>query len=59
MIMDKIVERNVCGTCRHSNLIIGTDGQIALNICEIGSEAVNESGGLTVCSDWTARRRKE
>lgn len=55
--MDRTVEMNVCGTCRHSNLIIGTDGQIALNICEIGSEAVNRNGGLTTCEDWTARRR--
>lgn len=56
--MERIVEMNVCGTCKYSNLIIGPDGQIALNICRIGSEAVNESGGLTLCSDWTSRREK-
>ena len=56
--MEEIVEYNVCGTWKHSNLIIGTEGEIILNICEIGSKAVNETGGLTICKDWTSRRKK-
>lgn len=55
--MDRIVEMNVCGTCEHSNLIIGEKGEIALNICDIDSKAVNKTGGLTSCRDWTLRRK--
>ena len=56
--MEEIVEYNVCGVCEHSNLIFDIDGEVALNICRIGSKAVNKDGGLTVCRDWTARRKR-
>lgn len=55
--MDRIKELNVCGTCKHSHLIPDINGEIALNICRIGSEAVNKDGGLTYCIDWTPRRK--
>ena len=43
--MDRIKELNVCGTCKHSHLIPDINGEIAVNICRIGSEAVNKDGG--------------
>ena len=62
--MDRIKELNVCGTCKHSHLIPDhshlipdINGEIAVNICRIGSEAVNKDGGLTYCVDWTPRRK--
>ena len=55
--MDRIKELNVCGTCKHSHLIPDINGEIAVNICRIGSSAVNKDGGLTYCIDWTPRRK--
>ena len=55
--MDRIKELKVCGICEHSHLIPNIEGEIALNICRIGSEAVNKDGGLTYCTDWTPRRK--
>ena len=53
--MDRIKGLNVCGACKHSILIPDIDGEIALNLCRIGSKAVNKDGGLTQCTDWTRR----
>ena len=56
--MKQIVELSVCGTCKHSHLIPDIDGEIALNICRIGSKAIKKDGGLTYCIGWTPRRNK-
>ena len=56
--MKQIVELSVCGTCKHSHLIPDIDGEIALNICRIGSKAIKKDGGLTYCMGWTPRRNK-
>ena len=56
--MDRIMEKNVCGACKHSILIPDIDGEIAENICRIGSKAVNKDGGMTYCTEWTPRRNK-
>ena len=55
--MDKIEELNICGTCKHSHLIPDIGGEIALNICRIGSRAVKKDGGMTYCTEWTRKER--
>ena len=53
--MDTITVMNLCSTCKHSDLFIDFDGEIADNVCKKGSKAVNRTGGLTTCTWWESR----
>ena len=50
MVVDRIIEKNVCSNCKYSFDDYSTGKW--QNGCIKGSKAVNKDGGLTECYWW-------